>query len=371
MAEESATGHALRYSPRPMNLPTLQTSRACVAALLLSLPLLVAPPAQAQPAVEAATLFRQGKEAYRSGRYPDAYDAYKRAWDIQRGYDIAGNLGNVEVKLGRYGDAVGHLQFVLDHLPPSIKGAKRDRVLRRTQELLQTAKSHVAMVTLDVTPAGATISLDSHVIGTAPLAGPVALDPGQHTLRATMAGHTPLEHPLYARENTRETVSMTMALVGNGGGGTSSGPTAGGAEAVDSGPSTAIVVTGTAIAVVGVGLGAVFLGVAASNDADATALTDSLPEGGCAGDKRAAHIQACSDLDSAVDNTRTFTGLGAGFMIAGGLVGGATLAYALWPRDSGDDGDGAGKATALAPAAVRVSPIVTPGFAGVSVSGTF
>lgn len=75
-------------------------------------------------------LFSRGKALFAEGKYPEAHEAYRKAWQRSPSYDVAGNLGNVEIKLGRWADAVEHLTYAREHLPPSLDADRKREVLR-------------------------------------------------------------------------------------------------------------------------------------------------------------------------------------------------------------------------------------------------
>ena len=84
-------------------------------ALPLVLGLLFASPALADANESAGEnaradeYFRQGKAFVKEDRWEEARRAYLAGYKIKRGYDIAGNLGNVELELGLARDAAEHL----------------------------------------------------------------------------------------------------------------------------------------------------------------------------------------------------------------------------------------------------------------------
>jgi len=73
-------------------------------------------------------------------------------------------------------------------------GDNAQRSAREALRLLNDPKSGDGTLTLDVTPAGAVVTLDGEVLGTAPLAAPLTgLSPGPHTVSAQLDGHAPGE----------------------------------------------------------------------------------------------------------------------------------------------------------------------------------
>jgi hypothetical protein len=128
--------------------------------------------------VEANALFAQGQLAR-------ARAAFIAAWALKKHWQIAGGLGETELKLGMYRDAAEHLAFFVSNFPPD----KGQDMLAAGQKLFQEARAKVGTLTVTVDRAGAEVAVDGKVIGTAPLQDPVFVDPGPHTVEARMGAH--------------------------------------------------------------------------------------------------------------------------------------------------------------------------------------
>lgn len=307
-------------------------------------------------AEDAAALFREGQEAYSNGDQQTAYEKYKAAWELKRSYDIAGNLGNVEVKLKKYKEAVPHLEFVLANLPVSMDSETRTAVMTRTQNLLNEAKSHVSIVKFSITPPEASISVD----GVPVEGGRVILDPGSHTLTLTAAGYQPTEQTLEVDAGAVENTVITMARIGEGGGGAGGG---GGDDvsSADDGPSVPILIAGGVLGLGAIGAGIGLHVVAAGKGGERQDLTDALPGDGYCADN--PEDRDCIAIDDLAGQESTFSAAGTGLLIGGGVVVAATLTYWLWPRGGDDD--------ASSEAELQLIPTVGPTMSGLTVMGTF
>ena len=139
--------------------------------------------------MEAATdraraLHIEGARLFEAGKYDQAYVAFVAAWALKKHPQIAANLADCEMKLGKYRDAAEHFAFVVRD--PSNE-AKPD--LKRTaQQRLTEAQAKVGTLTLSGSPTGAEVLLDGKAVGTAPLDGPIFVEPGHHTIEALRAG---------------------------------------------------------------------------------------------------------------------------------------------------------------------------------------
>lgn len=342
--------------------PLLMTAwiRTFAISLVLATALLGAGPAFAQEdAADAATLFKQGKELYGEGKYQEAYEAYNKAWELQQGFDIAGNLGNVEMKLGKYSDAAVHLRYVIANLPPSYDPERRDAVLSRTKELLNEALTHVALVTVAIEPEGASVSVDGKEIGTTPLADELVLSKGEHKLVAKLDGHETLEHTIDAKGGSKETLRMSLKAAGSGD--VPKKPGEEGADSADDGPSIPIVIVGAVLGLGAVGAG-IGLHVAAGGKAsDREDLAASLSDQSACG--AAAPPPECQEISDLTDDESTFSAAGTALLIGGGVIVAATIVYLVWPR-GGDDEE-------PEEAALQLLPWAGPETAGIGISGRF
>lgn len=162
-----------------------------VASLLGATPSLaqpaVPPPTTAAPAsasapadatVKARERFVEGVRLVKKKEWSQAYEAFLGAWKLNQHPQIALNLGHVEMEIGRYSDAIGHLQQWLDNNP----AADPDSVL--AGQWLTLAKTKVVTLKIKVNGAGAEVKIDGQSIGTSPLPREVYVEPGKHTVVA-------------------------------------------------------------------------------------------------------------------------------------------------------------------------------------------
>lgn len=154
----------------------------------------------------ADELFAQGNDAFDRGALEEAYGLYLKAWAQKRTYDIAGNLGQVELKLGKFRDAAEHLDFTLRLFPPTGKAAPREAIRRA----LEASRKEVAALTIHVSAQGAAVSVDGARIGLSPFETQVFVEPGKRTIEATLQAHLPTRIVIdVAKGETRE-VSLSL-----------------------------------------------------------------------------------------------------------------------------------------------------------------
>lgn len=290
--------------------------------------------------------FARGKALFAEGKYAEAYEAYKQAWARERSYDVAGNLGNVEVKLGRWADATEHLTYARDHLPPSLEAERKREVLARITELLSEVRAKVTEVDLVIQPKHAAIAVDGHARERI-VPDKLWLEPGDHKLEVSADGHQPAVRTMRATAGGHQRVELALHPLGKK-------P----ATAVsDNGPSLALIVTGAVVGAAGIGVGIGLVVAAEGKGDDRRAVAEGLASNACgAGTTRTAECQQIEDL-SAEENTLRNVGIAS--LVAGGTIGIATLVYALWPREEGEE------------AAFIIAPSITPGTATIVVKGSF
>ncbi|WP_437652345.1 hypothetical protein [Sorangium sp. So ce1182] len=140
-----------------------------------------------------ASSLRRARQARDAGRWVEAEAAYEAAltaadtaWttDAERA-EIAAELGLCELALGRYRDAADHLAQSLRH-----RDALRGGLAERVEEGLKKAESRVVTFYLGVSPPDAEVFVDGKPVGRPAPTYELFLEPGHHTVRARLTGHT-------------------------------------------------------------------------------------------------------------------------------------------------------------------------------------
>ncbi|WP_437852319.1 PEGA domain-containing protein [Sorangium sp. So ce363] len=141
----------------------------------------------------AEDLLRRARRARDARRWAEAEAAYEAAlkaadaaWttDAERA-EIAAELGLCELALGSYRDAADHLAQSLRH-----RGALRSLLAERAEEGLLKAESRVVTLYLGVSPPDAEVFVDGKALGRRAPTYELFLEPGQHTVRARLDGHS-------------------------------------------------------------------------------------------------------------------------------------------------------------------------------------
>lgn len=143
-------------------------------------------PSNEQPGEEASTRFKRGLQLFDEGDYTLALVEFERAYQLAPNYRALYNIALVNVQLGRYADATRTFEQYLHDGGAAIPQTRRDEVGKTLQEL----KLRTAVVEISSNVPIAEVSLDGKPVEAARLHGPMLIDAGEHTLRATAPGYT-------------------------------------------------------------------------------------------------------------------------------------------------------------------------------------
>jgi hypothetical protein len=300
---------------------------------------------------KAATLYDEGLAAYKRSKWAEARASLLAAWALKQHWQIAGSLGDCELRLGLHREAAEHMAFFLRTAPPE----------RRTEEakrLYEQARSNLGTLTIDVDEKGADVVVDGKMVSTSPLEGPIFVEPGHHTLEAHSADGRGTEELDVVRGATR-TIKLSVKKT------VAPPPLSPPPALPPPPPATRSLVPGIVLAGVGgaaLATGVGFIVAANGSYSDSRdlsvairAATHSCVAGAGTFDSR------CEELHSTASAANTNSRVGVGLMIGGGAVAVAAVTYLLWPN------------SALTKSAdtTRFTPIISPSHAGLGWSGTF
>ncbi|MEO8900554.1 MAG: PEGA domain-containing protein [Polyangiaceae bacterium] len=136
--------------------------------------------------VSAQAKYEQGVEAYRNERYADAVRYFLEADAISASAALSYNIARAYEKLA---DDAQTLRWYRNYLRLSPQASNAAQVRQYLIPLAQSlAKKGIQQVTVLSTPSGATVAVDTHLLGVTPLT--VELSPGAHTVSLTLRGYT-------------------------------------------------------------------------------------------------------------------------------------------------------------------------------------
>jgi hypothetical protein len=304
-----------------------------------------APPPAHGPAAKAPDradeLFDQAAGAFDAGRYPEAQAKLEAAWALKKTYDIAGNLGVVEVKLGKHAAAAEHLTWALAHFPPT----ETTKARRGYEQELVKARAQVGALRIRVSVEGADVTLNGKPAGKAPLGDEVFVEAGTVSVAAQREGYMGAQQAVtVAKGEARE---VTLALVPVKAAGRSVVP-----GVVLGSVAGAALVTGVALIV-----------TAGSKRSSAHDVNVSILQAHHSCVPGSVNFDArCNDLASNSSSTDTIDRTGIGLLVAAGAAAAGTAAYFLWP---------ASKPAASAVGPVRVLPTFGTNGGGLVMMGKF
>ncbi len=309
--------------------------------------------------------YRQGYAAVQSKKWDEAYAIFQRLWRESPTYDVALHLGHAEFNLGKNRDAAEHLAFGIAHIPP---GEAKD-LAEGSRRALARVKEEVGTITLIVDRSGANVRVDGKDTGTTPIDFEIFVDPGPHTIAATLAGYGPATQALQITRGEHQNIVLKLDLdplpptAGTSTDSTSTAPYAPPTEPRHYSPArTVALISGAAVTVAAGVTTIVFAlkGSSASNRAD-DALAEAAKYGpnACA-TPMAAPASVCTSLRQANDD-RASANRVANITLgvtAAAAVATATM-FVVWPKKRAEAGS------------VRIMPSVGWNAGGVMLDGTF
>lgn len=302
--------------------------------------------------------FREGKARYGADAYEEAYAAYLEGWKLKPNYEVAGNLGNVELKLQKYDAAYTHLKYSIENLPPSQRGGE---VESRLREKLAEALQHVGGRRFDTDPSGSEVTIDGERVDNGPLDLWIGIEPGERKLVVSKPGYATVERTLDIRAGSEEATSVVLVPAAEQGPDGPAPTTAEGPEL-----NLPLVVIGSVVAVGAIGAGIGLHVAAAGKASDRQDITNSLTDpGACSGNPSGELAARCQQISELADQENTFSGAGTGLLIGGAVVGAAIGVYAIVVLTSGPD-EGEPSATNL-----TVVPTFGPTENGLTLVGRF
>ncbi len=294
----------------------------------------------AAPQDEVTALFKQAEAARDAGKFEEAATLLRKAWGLRKTWDIAGNLGLNEKKLGRLPEAAEHLTFALANLPPTADEDAREGLTKA----LAAVRAEVGAIKLTVDVNGAQVRVGGEAKGASPITDELFVMPGSVQIEVTKDGYETATQTIELKKGAMQEVSFRLAPIAT--------------TTPERSKLPAYVIGGVGIAAVAVG--GVLVGVAVGKKDDAYAIRKA--GGQCTKEASQPELQAqCDEMRSAARNADVLGNAGIGLLIGGGVVVAGAAAYWLWPNSG----------TAPSKAGSRVVPIVGTNGGGIVWTGSF
>ncbi len=286
---------------------------------------------------EARKLYDEAKRAKDKGDHPACVAKLRAAWALKKHRQVAGLLGECELRAGAKRDAAEHLAYFLDNAgdaPPAAVAAVR--------ALYDEARAEIAVVAVKASADGADRKVDGRPL--APEETRVFLPAGEHVFSASKAGAGAGEKKVFVSAGQeREVVVELVAEAGSAAPppvlppyqAPSTPPT----DKAD-GPSLipGIVMGGVGVVGLAVGVGLLVTGSARGSDAEAIAQQIDARDGKCEPEVSAGFEQPCQSFFDVADEQDTLNLAGTISLIGGGLLLAGGVGWTVWAVTSeGDD----------------------------------
>lgn len=330
---------------------------------------------------QARALYVQGMKAAEKKDWPAAHAAFLEAWKLNEHYQIAANLGSMEIKLGRNRDACEHLAIYLRKAP---QDKVKDRM--RAMAFFDEAKKKVGTVQLTTNVNGAEILVDDKVVALSPPLDDIFVDPGPRNIKVRLSGYKTAEAAIEAGTGTVHPLPLTLTKLSADAAPPVLAPEPPAKPAPlpmpteePFKPARPVIFAGVAVGAVGLLGGIIFTAVAngQASDADeraaglrASSIASTGTPYACSTGKYDADCQRLRDLRVGAD---TFGDVAVWSFVIGGVAGAGTAVYALvLPKvlktKSSSTGPDARTAAGLSG---MVVPMVSPTSGGLVWSGSF
>lgn len=349
-------------SPRSILVLTL----VLVAARGSSSPAFAQPAATGGDAQRADEHFRKGKELLNADRKKEAREEYLTAFQLKKSYDVAGNLGSLELALGMPREAAEHLSFALRSYASS--GTTPEQ-LERAKQRRDEALRQVGTIQLSVNIEGAEVLVDGKPAGRAPLGDDLFVEPGERIIEARLSGYSPAKRTVTIARAQALEVKLTLAVAaslepaGSASASLPLAPTRSAGSPVSTStirPVPAVLVTGGVAAGAALIAGVAFAVASTAKSSEAREQVGTLRAadgaGACSGTDATAE---CASIRDAIGSKDTFANLALWSFVGAGALGIGTALYALTSA-------GSAKKTGL-----QAAPIVTAHSGGVAIGGAW
>jgi hypothetical protein len=157
---------------------------------------------------KAKASFQHGVADYDAGHYEQALKEFEEAYRLRPHPLVEVNIANCYDKLGKPDLAIQHFEVFLS----SDAGTPEQR--QEVTVAVDRLREATGKVLLHVTPEGADLVIDHGEPRHTPLAEPLALEPGKHTIEARMAGYKTAQRTLFVKGGTTLELSIILEQEG-------------------------------------------------------------------------------------------------------------------------------------------------------------
>jgi hypothetical protein len=155
---------------------------------------------------EARKHYDRAIELVDDGQLAEAIVEFRRSYDLTHHFAVLYNIGQVCVSLAKPVEAVDAYERYLVGGGKSIPAARRAEV----EKEIARQKARIATLEFRGLPEGALVRLDGKEIGKAPVAAPVRVGVGTHTIAASAEGYDPGETEVTVAGEDQQVVELVL-----------------------------------------------------------------------------------------------------------------------------------------------------------------
>lgn len=169
-----------------------------------------AAPDASDAVARAVARFQRGQELYVDRDFAGALTEFRKAYELAPNYRVFYNIGQVCYQMHDYVCAHQSRARYLADGGGEIPAARRQAVEHELIEL----QERIGYLNLQIDLPGAEVSVDDVLVGTAPLAHPIAVSAGRHRATVIAAGRAPFTRTVdVAGRDTAQLVVRLVAVV--------------------------------------------------------------------------------------------------------------------------------------------------------------
>lgn len=154
---------------------------------------------------EARNHLRAGAQHYQNGDYAQAITEFRRAHELYPTPRILFNLAQAYRREGMLSDAITTFRRYVTESPDLAAEQRRE-----VEDAISEIEANRAVITFEVEPAGATITLDGRDLGTAPLARNAEVLPGEHRVSIRLENYVSHEERVEVSAHDQRLVNVTL-----------------------------------------------------------------------------------------------------------------------------------------------------------------
>jgi hypothetical protein len=333
----------------------------------------VAGPASADEVARAKANVAKAEVAVKEKRFAEAEALLSEAFALNPTYDVANNLGGLECMQKKLIKCEEHLSYASRNWP--LTDLDKKGFHEKLDRTLAATRASLGIVVVSTNEPGAQVVVDGRHVGTTPLSDTVYVEPGSHTVEATLARHKAASRVVEVKKGSTEKVVIVLAddptaaptatVIPTNTASAYTAPTAAPTTAPTAPPAAGIgvgwAIGAGVLGAAGLVLGGVFTSSANGSASDASTIGARLGSHACAAGAPA--VGDCADLHAAEAARVAASNRAVGGFVAGGAFSLAAAVLLVVHEVGSGAPPKAGR--------LGLSPSIANGHAGAVVNGTW